>query len=342
MKESDSQKFNWDICGHSEIVHFLQSAIINNNLAHAYIFSGPSQLGKELVAHKFIESLLCQKPNQARPCEICGSCRQMKNSLHPDFYLIKQELNEKTEKINKNILIDQIRSLKYKLQQGTLLNGYKIALITDAQLMNLNTANALLKVLEEPTTKTVLILLVDNIASLPQTITSRCQTLRFLPVPTNQIKSYLENRGVFDSSLFAKQSHGRPGVAVSLAENQDLFKELNNNVKDFFKVINADLGHRLDLINDVVDWDKDEAINMSKLDHLIQNWELVLRDIMLIKSDNESLVTHINYLADLKKQADNLPYLKIQDILNKINQVDTYTGHNINSKSALENLIINL
>lgn len=342
MKEVDNHQFDWDICGHDKIVHFLQSAILNKNLAHAYLFSGPSKLGKKAVAQSFIASLFCQNSEQNLPCGVCSSCQQVKNGVHPDFYTIEQEINEKTEKLSRSILIDQIRNLKYKLQQGTLLNGYKIALIKDAHLMNLNTANALLKVLEEPTKNTIIILLADDASALPQTISSRCQILRFLPVPTQEIKAYLENRGVFDSGLIARQSYGHPGIAINLSEDKEMTTEIKNNIKYFLKIMESDLSDRFEIIEKAVNWDKDEAINVTRLNNLLHNWKLVLRDILLINSDNESLVSNVSYLDELKVQAKSFDFLKIKSILNKIDQVNYYTWHNINSKSVLENLIINL
>ncbi|MDO8669225.1 MAG: DNA polymerase III subunit delta' [Candidatus Buchananbacteria bacterium] len=342
MKQISSRQFNWDVCGHDKIVHFLQSAILSGNLTQAYLFSGPSGLGKKFVASKLIASILCQNLEKPVPCGVCSSCQQVANGLHPDFYTVNQEINEKTGKLSRGIIIDQIRNLKYKLQQGTLLNGYKVALISDAHLMNLNTSNALLKILEEPTSNTVIILLADDVSYLPQTISSRCQIVRFLPVATSDIKSYLENRGVFDSGLIARQANGRPGVAIDLSNNKELADGVKNNIDGFFKIIEADLNSRFEIADKIISWDKDEYINISSLNNLMHNWQLALRDVMLIKSDNEQLVSNINYLDKLKEQAEILDFLKIKTILRKINQVDDYAKHNINSKSILENLIINL
>ncbi|NCN07302.1 DNA polymerase III subunit delta' [Candidatus Falkowbacteria bacterium] len=342
MKESDTKQFNWDVCGHEEIVHFLQSAISGNKLANAYLFSGPSQLGKQAVAYKLIASLFCQNQEKAKPCGVCPACLQIKNKIHPDFFITGQEMNEKTEKLSKGILIEQIRNLKHKLQQATLLNGYKVALITDAHLMNLNTANALLKILEEPTKNTVIILLVDDVSALPQTIASRCQTLRFLPVPTATIKTYLEDQGSFESGLVARQAHGYPGIAIDLVNNQDLIKTQADKVETFLKIIDADLNQRLELVEKAVNWEKDESINVTLLNDLFHSWQLVLRDALLIKTDNESLITNTTQLEAIKSNFASMSFIKIKSILNKMDQVSGYTWYNINSKSALENLIINL
>ena len=342
VMKTANQQFNWDICGHENIVHFLQSSINSQNVSSSYLFAGPSHLGKETVARKFIASLLCTTKEKNLPCGGCLNCRQLQSGLHPDFYTVAKEINIKTEKLRREIVIDQIRNLKYKLQQATLFNGYKAALITEAQLMNLNAANALLKVLEEPTKNTVIIILADDLTNLPQTILSRCQVLRFLPVAKGEIKSYLEKTKAKDADLIARQAHGRPGLALTLANDKEFAKANKNNIESFFKASQTDLNSRLTLLDKLVDWDKDEAVNVSRLNTLLEAWQTVIRDIILIKSANEPLVANAKHLAELKELSATWNFLKIRFILSKISQCSDYLFSNINSKSVLENLIINL
>ena len=342
MKESNNRQFSWNICGHEKIVRFLQSAIIHSHLAQAYLFTGPSHLGKETVARKFIASLLCADQGKNLPCGECLNCRQLKNGLHPDFYVVGKEINLKTEKARKEIVIDQVRELKYKLQQATLFNGYKVALITEAQLMNASSANAILKILEEPTRKTVIIILADDISNLPLTILSRCQLLKFLPVPTLVIKSYLENSGAFNSDLLARQSHHCPGLALNFLNDQELAKSAKDNANNFFQALKADLNSRFTLVDKIINWDKDENVNIFLLNNLLEDWQLMIRDLVLIKSDNESLITNLKQLPELKNEVLTLDFPRIRAILAKISQAYDYSRHNINSKSILENLIINL
>jgi len=339
MKETNDLKFDWNICGHKNIVHFLQSAISNSSVAHAYLFVGPAHLGKQTLAREFIASLLCNENDL--PCRKCVNCNQLKNSVHPDFYTIEKEINEKTGKLRKEIVIDQIRDLKGKMQQATLLNGYKVSLITDAHLMNNNASNGLLKLLEEPTKNTAIILLADNITGLPQTIVSRCQVIKFLPVATADIAEYLGSKTI-DAKMIAKQSYGRPGTALSLASDSEFAKEINDNIDNFFKTMEMDLSNRFMAIDTLIDFDKDEAINASRLDSLLSDWRTVVRDMMLIKSDNERLISNTNHLPKIKAHASTLDFPKLRKILKRMDITGDYIWHNINSKSALENLIINL
>lgn len=336
-------KFDWNICGHKNIVHFLQSAIVSQKIAHGYLFVGPAHVGKYTVAKEFIASILCQSEIGPIPCGECLHCQQLENSIHPDVYLVEKMTDEKTGKSKKNIVIDQIRDLKNRLQQATLLNDHKVAVIPEAQSINTNAANALLKVLEEPTPKTVIILIAENIDSLPQTILSRCQILKFLPIASNEIEKYLTyHESDIDKAKTARLSFGRPGLAISLSSNEEQQKKYSQNINYFFKILGSGLSQRFNIVADIIDWSKDEVNNIKELNGLFDDWQIILRDLSLFKNNNEPLVANIDYLEIIKKQSDSFSFSKIISVLNNINQAKKYFKYNVNSKLILENLIINL
>src|SRR3989344_1191746 len=176
MSKVINKQSKWPIVGHSHIVSYLQNSLNNLKLAHAYLFVGLDHVGKAAVAGYFINSLVCQNLEVealAVPCGECQSCRQALSGNHPDVYWLARELNEKTDKLKKNISIEQVRQLQNKLSLRSFLNSYKIAVVSEAQTLSAEAANSLLKTLEEPSARTVLILLAENLARLPQTIVSR-------------------------------------------------------------------------------------------------------------------------------------------------------------------------
>lgn len=150
--------------------YLLQQAFQQDRLSHAYLLSGIAGLGKTEFAKQFAQFLLCDTNNN---CGNCRSCKQMQANTHPDFIFIAPE-----EK-NHSIKIDQIRELGEKLSRTAHHSGYQVVVISPADAMPVQAANALLKTLEEPTGK-VIIFLVDNQKSiLPATIMSRCQKIFF-------------------------------------------------------------------------------------------------------------------------------------------------------------------
>jgi len=167
-----------NIIGHKNIVSFLEKSLKNKQIAHAYLFYGPKHLGKKTIAENFAEMLLGQPIVN-----------------HPAIYFVKRERKEKENKMAQNISIEQIRELERKLSLSSFLNSYKIGIIEEAETMSIEAANSLLKTLEEPTPKTVIILLASNISVLPATIVSRCQVLKFLPVAKEKIYNHLLSLG---------------------------------------------------------------------------------------------------------------------------------------------------
>jgi len=242
LADSDA-KFNWSILGHRSIVWYLQHSILSNRLNHAYLFIGPSSVGKTSVAECFISSLLCQathhqKDNKVKvyPCKECQSCQQYFKNLHPDIFLVELQSNEKTQKENKNISIDQIRTLQNKLSKRSFLNSYKVAVIFNAELMTIEAGNSLLKTLEEPSKETIIILITSDINKIPDTVISRCQTVKFLPVSRDEILKYIVKKGVDKqkANMLASLASGRPGIVLKMLEEAGQLTDYQN-VSNFIK-----------------------------------------------------------------------------------------------------------
>jgi len=342
--ENIKSKFVWNICGHEPITNFLQAAIINNKVSHAYLFVGQSGLGKQTVAREFIKTLLCEGTVPSRPCHECQNCLQMEKNLHPDIFTVSRIIDEKTGKWKRDIVIDQIRELKARLQQGTLLNSYKAALLPEAQLINLHAYNALLKIVEEPTPKTVIILIADSLDNLPLTIISRCQVINFLPVKAEAIEQYLLWRGLSQeqSRKLSRLACGRPGLALTYWQQPQQLELQKKNLADFMNILAGDLSSRLDLLEDLIYWEKDEVENSGQINALLDNWTSLLRDLLLLKNDNEPLVANLDLIGAGQALSRQLTFASIKKMLSGINFARQAFAYNLNSKFVLENLIINL
>ena len=188
MSKKSEDQFKWPIIGHSNIVSYLKKCLATNNASHAYLFVGQSHIGKTTVAESFVNSLICENLHQGNgqvPCGACQCCQQLSNKIHPDVYWLKREINEKTGELRKNISIEQIRELQNKLSLHSFLNSYKVAVINEAEALSQEAANSILKTLEEPTAKTVLIIKSSpwsRIPSLEKTgFMCEYQSVRILP-----------------------------------------------------------------------------------------------------------------------------------------------------------------
>lgn len=150
----------------------LLTAYEKQSLPHALLFSGQEGLGKEALALKFANFLLCAKPHK-QACGKCKTCKLFTANTHPDFMRIKPEGTSKV------IKIDPIRNIIDFVNNKAQLSGYRVIIITPADSMNLYASNALLKTLEEPNDKVVFILVSSHATALPITIRSRCRKINF-------------------------------------------------------------------------------------------------------------------------------------------------------------------
>ena len=215
------------IIGHQKIVNFLDKSIEKNKLAQAYLFVGPEHLGKFSLALEFAQ-------------KINNESGEKKNSS--DIITISPEIEEIKGKIKKkDIKIEKIRELEHDLSLSAYPGKYKIAIIDEAEKLTVASQNALLKTLEEPPLKTVIILVTSDINKIIPTIKSRCIIKKFNLVADSEIKKILKD----ENSKIEFWSLNRPGLAINLQENkeeqekrekaqQDLKKMLENNLSEKF------------------------------------------------------------------------------------------------------------
>lgn len=166
----------------------VQSQLKGGKLPHAILLNGQSGLGKNDFAVDLAKSILCERPQDTGlACGGCRSCVQFQASTHPDYYLLAPE------EAGKQIKVDQIRELIEQLTLSSHQGGYRVVIISPAENMNTAAANSLLKTLEEPAQNTLLILVTARPFSLPATILSRCQQLKFLVPDKAQSIEWLIN-----------------------------------------------------------------------------------------------------------------------------------------------------
>ncbi|MDT8408609.1 MAG: DNA polymerase III subunit delta' [Wenzhouxiangellaceae bacterium] len=154
----------------------LNRAIETGHLGHAPMLLGSVGVGKRDLADWLAARLLCRQPADGNPCRRCDSCRLLTTGTHPDFFRLGV-LEDKTE-----ILIDQVRDFIASISLTPSIGSRRVGLITPADKLNNNAANALLKTLEEPAGEVWLLLVTDREDRLPVTVVSRCQR-RYVPVP---------------------------------------------------------------------------------------------------------------------------------------------------------------
>jgi len=341
MSDEENNCFEWPIIGHSNIVSYLKKGLASLKVSHAYLFVGPLHIGKTIVAQNFVNSLICENLHKNEgpvPCGQCQYCQQIAKKIHPDVFWLSRETNEKTGKLKKNISIEQIRELQNKLSLHSFLNSYKVAVINETETLSLEAANSLLKTLEEPTPKTVIIMLVTNAATLPQTIISRCQVLNFLPVRTEEIFDHLRSLKIErkKAKVLAELSFGRPGIAINYIEEPEDYINFQSQAKQFVSLMTADMNSRFRMLEELVDL---RQVDSAK--ETLSIWSKILRDLVLIKYSAENLISNLKLLSELKPLARNYSSDDLLDFLTSVSLSRRYLSANVNPKLTLENLILN-
>jgi DNA polymerase-3 subunit delta' len=201
----------------------LQSRLAREALPHALLLCGPTGLGKRAFVQRFVRGLLCERPRGGEACGQCRACLLLEAGTHPDVVTVGFGVRKDGVQ-RKEIVVDQIRELSARLAMASQFGGWQVVTIDPADAMNAAAANALLKTLEEPSPRTLLLLVADEPWRLPQTIRSRCQRIEFQLPPSAEALAWLGAQGVAEPAAALEAAGGNPGLAQAWAEQGALMR----------------------------------------------------------------------------------------------------------------------
>lgn len=207
---------------------------------HAYLVTGPAGVGKRTLAERFAAALLCTgdapKGDGLAACGACTSCRLRAAGNHPDFHELPQE---------GSVGIEQVRELTHTLELRPHTGRYQIGIIPEAGRLGIPAQNALLKVLEEPPSRAVLVLTATSPASLLPTTVSRCQRIALGPVATEDLAAALTEQGAPEAESLAARAEHRPGKAIRLLTDPAVSEAAAAQEAALFEVLGASVPGRL-------------------------------------------------------------------------------------------------
>ena len=201
----------------------ISSLIQAKTLPHAILLQGSAGTGKHEFAHHLAKSVLCRQPTSSHSaCGQCEACRIVDAQTHPDLINIKPLPPEKSKSKTPvlSIKVEGIRALCKKLTRTSQFEGFRVAIIEDADFMVISASNGLLKTLEEPGDDVLIILVSSKPARLPVTVRSRCRKIRFELPDTEVALSWLNTQSVIDADLALRMAHGAPLIAIALDEER--------------------------------------------------------------------------------------------------------------------------
>ena len=197
-----------EIYGHEKPIAILKSAMAKDRIAHAYLFYGMDGIGKQTAASVFARALNCGGVDP--PCDACASCRKAEHNNHPNIITVQAE--------GQFIKIGAVKEIQARMTFRPR-EGRRIFILREADRMNAAAANALLKTLEEPSADNILLLTTARSHALPMTILSRCQHLRFSPLPPEEVARFLREKEGLETAaaeILAASSGGSIGRAVEM------------------------------------------------------------------------------------------------------------------------------
>jgi DNA polymerase-3 subunit delta' len=215
-----------NLVGQDHVVEILQKAVtstrsgdgnpeeeINNQMVHAWLFTGPPGSGRSNAALAFAQALVCPKDG----CGECNACQSAANGAHPDVEVVRTE--------GLSIKIDEVRELLARVAWAPSMGGWRVVVMEDADRLTESAANALLKAIEEPGSRTVWLLCAPTLHDVLPTIRSRCRHVQLVTPSTAAVARVLENRDGISPAMAefaARVSQGHIGRAKYLANNESV------------------------------------------------------------------------------------------------------------------------
>ena len=291
-----------EVVGQTHIIQTLKNAIIQNRIAHAYLFCGPRGTGKTSIAKIFAKTLNCTNSQDA-PCGVCENCKMAANGSHPDIIEIDAASNNG---------VDEVRNLIDKVKYAPMQGKYKIYIIDEVHMMTSGAFNALLKTIEEPPAHVIFIFATTEPNKVLPTIISRCQRFDFNKVSMHDIKYRLsivcKNEGIeIDENgltLIAQLADGGMRDALSILDQCVAYCSSHIDVDDIRKiygvVTSEDIGK---LFYSVYKKDVDTFVNAIQkfsdmgmdIKRLTADFIHMLKDSLILDySENSTLVSDMN------------------------------------------------
>lgn len=320
------------ILGHENIIGYFKNAISMEKVTHAYILNGEEKSGKMMLAEAFAMALQCEQGGST-PCNTCHSCKQALGHNQPDIIYV---IHEKPNTIG-------VEDIRKQINDDIVLKPYsskfKIYIVDEAEKMNIQAQNALLKTMEEPPGYAVILLLTTNADSFLPTILSRCVRLDLKAVPDAMIRKFLmEEKGIpsYQADVCVAFAQGNVGKAIALASS-DNFNEMKNSALQLIKRLNdIDLYEMMQAVKQITEY----KLEISDYFDLMMIW---YRDVLLYKAtaDANRLIFQ-EEIYSIKKASSHSSYEGIENILKALEKAKIRLKANVNFELLIELLLLTI
>lgn len=320
-----------DIIGHKSIIEHLRQGVQTGQIGHAYIFEGDDGIGKRLTARTLAAALQCRE-GSGEPCGRCISCLQMESGNQPDVSYVTHE---------KSVIgVDDIRQqLCAPMEIKPYAGPYRIFIVDEAEKMNEQAQNALLKTLEEPPEYGIILLLTNNRNAFLPTIQSRAVLLSFLPVAESELIPFLMERAKipdYRARLAATLAGGSPGKALSISGSEE-FRKQKDLAVGIMQAL-PDMGDERMAVTA-----KNLAAGKDGLDEIIELMTVWIRDLLLVKAAGRKAKPMFSQEeADLQAQAARISYEGIKGLQTELQVLADKRRANVTLEPAVWLMLLHM
>jgi len=339
-----------ELIGNDNVKHLLRRILEARRLPGAMLFVGEEGIGKKLFALEIAKALNCRTPQGVEGCGHCPACTRITKfnypqsiesddwkkiiwTDHPDVGLVVAP--------RRVLMVDQMREIEREANYRPFEGAARVFLVDDAEKLNDSSANALLKVLEEPPHTSHLVLTTSRPAQLLPTIRSRCQTIRFSPLAAEEIENYLtQNKlaAAHDARIRARVARGSLGRALS--QDADKFTSQREAMLKVLKALPSD-DERIQLLRSAEELN--EARYKDEYEARLDILETLIRDAWMLSLDAPAAsVVNEDLLPQLKAISQKLDRHRPGVWISQIEEMREQLIVNINRKAATDSLFLTM
>jgi DNA polymerase-3 subunit delta' len=343
----------WTVVGQDAAVAVLAGAVEHERVAHAYLFAGPTHVGKTLTALQFAQVLNCTplSDDDVAPCGRCRSCERIASGSHPDVEIVAigglckpkpGETHDHATDNSRDIKICQVRRIEETVSRAPFEARYRVIIIEPAASMNEATQNALLKTLEEPPPYVVFILVTDKEELLLDTIRSRARRVAFGGMPMPLIERTLRTRWDVEPSRaaeLARLSGGRLGWAVAALHDERMMQQRADALERAEELSSAPIAERFTYAASL---GSGYSKNRDLTQQTLEMWQEWWRDILLLAAGRENQITHRDRLDRARVLAAQCPVADAVRALRAITDARQQLTENASPTLALEAMMLAL
>lgn len=319
-----------DIIGHDTPTRLLRSALARNRLAHAYLFHGDEGIGKRLTARALAWTVTCETLSEDA-CGACTSCRWAAAGTHPDIREIAP-----TGK-GRIIRIEFIRELQNTLALRPVHSRYKVAILDDADRLNMESANALLKTLEEPPDHSLIVLITSRPNHLLPTLLSRCIRVRFSPLSSREVRRIVSLRlgvGEEEAGRIERLAMGRMSDAMTMSP-EALMERLAGWI--------ADIRHEsLSDIHVLLSAAERNATDAATAHDFLVRMAAWLRDAVLASTGNTERIVHAEAAREVADWAAAYDGGSLLALYQRTTRALALLDRNVNARLLIEDILFDL